>query len=155
MKKLLFVCLGNICRSPAAEGITDKILSARGLHSKYQLDSAGTSAYHEGAPADGRMMAAANERGYSLTSRSRPVRMSDFDDFDYLLAMDENNFRDLQDLAKTDEHSKKVILITDYCKIHDRRGIPDPYYGAADGFNYVIDLLEDACGELISQLESH
>ncbi|KAJ8750194.1 hypothetical protein K2173_014109 [Erythroxylum novogranatense] len=154
---VLFVCLGNICRSPAAEGVFRDIVKKRGLESKFFIDSAGTINYHEGNPADPRMSAASKRRGIEITSISRPIQPSDFKDFDIILAMDKQNREDIlkafnkwkfrEPLA--DDAAKKVKLMCSYCKKHDETEVPDPYYGGPQGFEKVLDLLEDACDSLL------
>lgn len=149
--RVLFVCLGNICRSPAAEGIFKRIAQERGLN--VEVDSAGTSGWHEGEPADGRMRRAARNRGYELTSISRPVRRSDFSRFDLLVAMDDSNYDNLRQLAGSVEEEDKVVRMADFLDRKDFDHIPDPYYGGADGFDLVIDLLEEASENLASEIQ--
>ncbi|KAJ8440505.1 hypothetical protein Cgig2_022946 [Carnegiea gigantea] len=157
---VLFVCLGNICRSPAAEGVFRDLVKKRGLDSKFRIDSAGTINYHEGNPADSRMRAAASRRGIEITSISRPIRPSDFGDFDLILAMDKSNRADiLEALEKWKQREnlppdadKKVKLMCSYCKKHNETEVPDPYYGGQKGFEKVLDLLEDACESLLDSI---
>ncbi|HHT35434.1 MAG: low molecular weight protein-tyrosine-phosphatase [Proteiniphilum sp.] len=156
--RLLFVCLGNICRSPAAEGIMSGIIEKNGLQEMIEVDSAGTSGWHEGDLPDERMRLHGEKRGYNLCSRSRKIHKEDLSDFDYILAMDENNFRTVRAMATSKEEADKIHLMTDYLvqfrKLHDH--IPDPYYGEASGFELVLDLLEDACeGLLLSIKRDH
>ncbi|XP_065865382.1 uncharacterized protein [Euphorbia lathyris] len=157
---VLFVCLGNICRSPAAEGVFTDIVKKRGLDSKFKIDSAGTINYHEGNPADSRMRAASKKRGIEITSISRPIRASDFRDFDFILAMDKQNREDIleafnrwkfREELPEDAH-KKVKLMCSYCKKHDETEVPDPYYGGSQGFEKVLDILEDACASLLDSI---
>lgn len=149
--RILFVCLGNICRSPAAEGIFKRIAAERGLH--VEVDSAGTSGWHEGEPADARMRRTAYHRGYNLTSISRPVRRSDFERFDLLVAMDDNNYQNLREMAMTKAHEDKIVRMADFLDRKDYDHIPDPYYGGAEGFNLVIDLLEEASENLAGEIQ--
>ncbi|CAN4106584.1 unnamed protein product [Withania somnifera] len=157
---VLFVCLGNICRSPAAEGVFTDLVKKRGLDSKFKIDSAGTINYHEGDEADPRMRAAAKRRGIAITSISRPIRPSDFKDFDLILAMDENNKADILGALERWIHreplpadaAEKVRLMCSYCKKYDESEVPDPYYGGAQGFEKVLDLLEDACDSLLESI---
>ncbi len=154
-KKILFVCLGNICRSPSAEAVMNAKIKQYGLEDKYIVDSAGITGYHEGEPADSRMKQHAIRRNYHLTSISRPVRPDvDFEDFDYIIGMDDQNIKDLKRLAGSDASINKISRMTDYCErfVHD--AVPDPYYGGATGFELVLDLLEDACEGLIKTLEN-
>ncbi|EXB53711.1 Putative low molecular weight protein-tyrosine-phosphatase [Morus notabilis] len=157
---VLFVCLGNICRSPAAEGVFTDLVKKRGLDSKFKIDSAGTIGYHEGNQADPRMRAASKRRGIEITSISRPVRPSDFRDFDLILVMDEQNREDIleafnrwkfREPLPEDAH-KKVKLMCSYCKRHEETEVPDPYFGGQQGFEKVLDLLEDACGSLLDSI---
>nr|XP_043609834.1 putative low molecular weight protein-tyrosine-phosphatase slr0328 [Erigeron canadensis] len=157
---VLFVCLGNICRSPAAEGVFTNLVQKRNLSSKFVIDSAGTINYHEGGPADSRMRAASKRRGIEITSISRPIRPSDFKEFDLILAMDRQNKEDIlaalerwsfTETLPADAH-KKVQLMCSYCKKHDETEVPDPYYGGAQGFEKVLDLLEDACESLLESI---
>ncbi|KAJ0083310.1 hypothetical protein Patl1_30469 [Pistacia atlantica] len=143
---VLFVCLGNICRSPAAEGVFRDIVKKRGLDSNFNIDSAGTVGFHEGDLADPRMRAAAKRRGIEITSISRPIKPSDFKDFDLILAMDKQNSEDIlgafnkwkfKEQLPEDAH-KKVRLMCSYCKKHDETEVPDPYYGGPQGFEKVI-----------------
>ncbi|KAM7258950.1 hypothetical protein ACFE04_014691 [Oxalis oulophora] len=157
---VLFVCLGNICRSPAAEGVFTDLVKKNGLQSKFKIDSAGTINYHEGNLADPRMRAASKKRGIEITSLSRPIRPSDFIEFDLILAMDKSNREDIleafnrwkfRDPIPEDAH-KKVKLMCSYCKKHSETEVPDPYYGGAQGFEKVLDLLEDACQSLLDSI---
>ncbi len=148
--RILFVCLGNICRSPSAETIFRDL--AQKHHLSVEVDSAGTSAWHEGEPADLRMRHAASKRGYQINGTSRPFKHEDFDRFDLIVAMDDRNFHDLRQQARTIEEEKKIVRMADFMVKHTFDHIPDPYYGGADGFNLVIDLLEDASEGLIEKL---
>ncbi|KAG2329970.1 hypothetical protein Bca4012_020510 [Brassica carinata] len=157
---VLFVCLGNICRSPAAEGVFRDIVKKRGLVSKFIIDSAGTIDYHEGNMADPRMRSAAKRRGVEITSLSRPIKASDFSEFDLILAMDEQNKEDILKAYNVwkargnfpPDADKKVKLMCSYCKKHNDKVVPDPYYGGAQGFEKVLDLLEDACESLLDSI---
>ncbi len=154
-KKILFVCLGNICRSPSAEAVMNAKIQEHGLQDKYVVDSAGIAAYHEGEQADHRMRQHAARRNYKLTSISRPVNSdNDFEEFDYIIGMDDQNLSDLESMTTYDIAKSKISKMTDYCErfVHD--SVPDPYYGGATGFELVLDLLEDACEGLIKKLEN-
>ncbi len=147
-KKILFVCLGNICRSPAAEGVMQAIANSTGAD--VQVDSAGTSSFHIGEPADKRMRAAAAKRGYELTSRSRMVTRRDFTEFDLVVAMDRNNYRELSILAGSPH--RKLVLLSDFLEGDWPRDVPDPYYGGDDGFEMVLDMLEAASPKILQSL---
>jgi protein-tyrosine phosphatase len=159
-RKILFVCLGNICRSPTAEAVFRAAVEKRGLGDEFEIDSAGTIDYHQGDPADRRMTQHAVKRGVKLTSISRPVVRSDFETFDLILAMDESNQRDLHNAFDKWSSQKplpegarsKVKLMCEYCRKFDDREVPDPYYGGSEGFEKVLDLLDDACEGLLDTL---
>lgn len=154
--KILFVCLGNICRSPSAEAVFTALVEKRGLNDKFVIDSAGTSAYHEGEPADRRMQKHADKRGYALTSISRKFDpAADFDNFDLIVAMDDQNYYDLKDMARTIEDENKIVKMTDYSGRYDHDHVPDPYFGGEEGFELVLDLLEDAAKGLLSNYENN
>ena len=143
--KILFVCLGNICRSPMAEGVFLHIVEREGKSHEFEIDSAGTAGYHVGALADSRMRKHAEKRGYKLVSICRQVTKKDFEHFDYIVGMDESNIRNLKAIAETPENISKIYRMTDFCRRMTDHEVPDPYYGGASGFEYVIDLLEDSC----------
>lgn len=151
--KLLFVCLGNICRSPAAEGIMNHLIEHAGLSRQITCDSAGTSSYHVGSSPDRRMTAAAHQRGIPLGSRARQFNADDFTAFDLILAMDRDNYVDICALDPDGKYRHKVRLMCDFCTHHSLREVPDPYYGGAEGFNQVIDLLMDACAGLLEEIK--
>lgn len=148
--RVLCVCLGNICRSPAAEAVFEKLIAERGLHQRVELDSAGTSGWHRGAPADSRMQAAGQKRGLILRSRSRPVDPVDFELFDHILAMDSDNLAWLQ-AEKPGGSRAQLSLILDWHPASEIRNVPDPYYGGAQGFEHVLDLLEPACAGFLDK----
>ena len=151
--KILFVCLGNICRSPAAQGVFQSIVDSRGRADEFLVDSAGTYSGHRGQLPDKRMRTAALQRGYDLTHRARPVSVTDFLEFDLIIAMDDSNFTDLMHLAPSVETSRKIKRMSAYFSGHTFDHVPDPYYMGADGFELVLDLLEDACNNLYLCLE--
>ena len=149
VKKILFVCLGNICRSPAAEGIMSK--KSQGL--PIEIDSAGTAGYHIGALPDARMRSHASKRGYPLNSRARKFNPAvDFEKYDMIIAMDEENLRDLRAMDRDNRYSGKLSLMTDYCQKITADEVPDPYYEGPEGFEYVLDILEDASEGLLKNL---
>ena len=152
--KVLFVCLGNICRSPTAEGIFQKMVEDAGLDSQVSCDSAGTSAYHSGEEADGRMQFHAEKRGYKLTSLARQLLPEDLENFDLVMTMDESNFANTMALDPDEKYRNKIIAMTDYCKIHNVSEVPDPYYGGDAGFELVMDILEDSCSELLNEIKT-
>ena len=153
---ILFVCLGNICRSPAAEGIARSYAEEKGVAKRFDFDSAGLYGGHAGELPDRRMRVHAYQRGYNLTHHSRPVRTSDFEDFDLILAMDDSNYSRLRAFARTPEEEAKVVRMMDFCRSHPNADhVPDPYYDGAEGFEKVLDLLEDSCGALIDTLSNN
>ena len=150
---VLFVCMGNICRSPTAEGVFRHFVNEAGLADKIRTDSAGTHAYHVGEPPDRRATAAAERRGVSLAEiRARRVSDADFERFDYIIAMDEDNQIRLLDQAP-EEHRSKVQLFLSYASVSETE-VPDPYYGGAAGFERVLDLVEEASRGLLETLSS-
>ncbi len=150
--KLLFVCLGNICRSPAAENIMNHLIAQRGLTEQIVCDSAGTSNYHIGSPPDRRMTAAAQKQGIAMPGQGRQFTAADFEAFDLILAMDRDNFAGITALDPQGKFTAKVKLMCDFCTRHRLREVPDPYYGGSEGFNQVIDLLLDACTGLLDEI---
>jgi protein-tyrosine phosphatase len=148
--KLLFVCLGNICRSPAAENIMNYKIQQAGLAEKIVCDSAGTSGYHIGSPPDRRMAAAATQRGIPMQGAARQFAKTDFEDFDLILAMDRDNFENICHLDAAGTYRSKVRLMCEFCTHHTLKEVPDPYYGGTEGFNQVMDLLTDACDGLLA-----
>jgi protein-tyrosine phosphatase len=147
--KLLFVCLGNICRSPAAENIMNHFLEEVGLTGQVICDSAGTSRYHIGEPPDLRMTAAAYQRGLDMQGCARQFNQADFAAFDLILAMDRENYADICALDPAETYRHKVHLMCDFCTHHIVKDVPDPYYGGPNGFNQVLDILTDACQGLL------
>lgn len=154
MKKILFVCLGNICRSPSAEAVFNAMIGRDGLVKELQCDSAGTAAYHVGERADYRMRQFGLKRGYNLTSISRAFDpKNDFDRFDYIIGMDRQNVCDLKNVARNESERKKIHLMTDFCISKKYDSVPDPYYGGDAGFELVLDILEEACAGLIKKIQ--
>lgn len=165
MTRICFVCLGNICRSPTAEGVMQHLIDEAHLGDQIELDSAGTGGWHIGERADARSRATAKRRGLELTSISRKVESSDFDEFDYLIAMDQQNFRDLKQMRgawkpsserprifESDCRAKLALLRTFDATAPNDAEVPDPYYGDGDGFETVLDICERACQGLLEYL---
>ncbi|MFT5748857.1 MAG: protein-tyrosine phosphatase [Ancylomarina sp.] len=154
IKKLLFVCLGNICRSPSAEAVMNAVINKADQAFDFTCDSAGIVGNHEGDRADSRMRSHAARRSYDLTSISRQFRSNtDFDEFDLIIGMDDQNIADLQSQARNEADLKKIVKMTDYCSNYKHyTTVPDPYYGGEAGFELVLDLLEDACDGLLNHL---
>ena len=150
--KVLFVCLGNICRSPAAHGIFEHFVRERGMEDRIEVDSAGTYSGHRGELPDRRMRNAAMYRGYALTHRSRPVSSLDFLDFDMIIAMDDQNYEDLMHLAPSVEATHKIRRMAEFFTKHKISYVPDPYYMGAEGFQLVLDLLEEGCSNLYDEI---
>ncbi|MTJ30573.1 low molecular weight protein-tyrosine-phosphatase [Aphanizomenon sp. UHCC 0183] len=151
--KLLFVCLGNICRSPSAENIMNHLIDQARLNNTILCDSAGTAGYHIGAAPDRRMSAAAeNKLGFKLIGQARQFQIRDFQEFDLILAMDRNNYDDILAVDRSGQYHSKVRLMCDFCSTHTLKEVPDPYYGGVEGFNHVIDLLMDACEGLLKHI---
>ena len=148
----MFVCLGNICRSPSAENIMNHLIEEAGMTDKITCDSAGTSGYHIGASPDRRMNAAASKRGIELQGKSRKLKPSDLQQFDLILAMDRENYQDILYLDREGKYEDKVRLMCDFATNKIDKEVPDPYYGGQDGFDYVIDLLFDACSGLLDRI---
>jgi protein-tyrosine phosphatase len=141
--------MGNICRSPAAEGIFHRMVVDAGLQNRIEIDSAGTHGYHIGKPADERMRRVARERGYELESIARRLVAEDFERFDLVIAMDEDNYEEAMRLRKG--KGAPVVRMVDYCEVSEAVEVPDPYYGGEEGFHTVIDILEDACFHLLKR----
>lgn len=149
--RILFVCLGNICRSPAAQGITGHMAAERGI--AVDCDSAGFYGGHAGDLPDSRMRQAAFQRGYRLEHRARKIRVYDLDEFDIVVGMDDYNIDDLHGLADTDSRDARIVRMTDFATRHPLYdSVPDPYYEGAAGFLLVLDLLEDACSTLLDMI---
>ena len=156
MKKIsvLFVCLGNICRSPAAEAIFINLLAKKGLIDSFIVDSAGPGSWHIGKKADNRMRIAAERRGINILSRARQISSKDFEEFNYILAMDDSNFRNIQELknrsSSTDFASIKKIQ--NFRSVFNDQEVPDPYFGGDEGFDNVLDILEDSVGGFLESI---
>jgi protein-tyrosine phosphatase len=155
--RLLFVCMGNICRSPTAEAVMRAVVAREGLDGEVEIDSAGIGSWHVGEPPDRRSTAAAKARGIVLDGAARQITAADFDTYDLLLAADEQNVAALRGLAPDEEAAEKIVLLRAYDPAAVAAGdleVPDPYYGGADGFDHVIDLVETACEGLLSSLRA-
>jgi protein-tyrosine phosphatase len=154
--RLLFVCMGNICRSPTAEGVMRALLREQGLEDVVEVDSAGTGAWHVGDPPDARATAAARARGITLEGAARAVTRADFADYDLILAADRRNLRDLAGIVPAEARSR-VHLLRDFDPASDGApdlDVPDPYYGGDDGFEHVLDLVDAACRGLLDRLRA-
>ena len=153
---LLFVCLGNICRSPTAEGVMRSLVAEAGMQERVEIDSAGTGGWHVGSSPDERATAAAAARGVTLEGRARRVEPEDFERFDLILAMDAANLRDLRSIAGTAEAREKVRLLREFdpSTSHPELDVPDPYYGGEDGFGTVFSLVRDACEGLLGEIRA-
>lgn len=153
-KKILFVCMGNICRSPAAEGVMKHFVEREKLDGKIFIDSAGTIGYHAGDPADKRMIVHAAQRGYDLTSISRKFNPdTDFEKFDYIVTMDNDNYDDIKSLDRKKKYINKLYKMTEFSRNIRASEVPDPYYSGSEGFERVLDILEDACEGLLQKVK--
>ena len=150
--KILFVCLGNICRSACAEAVMKQVVAERGLAADFEIDSAGLISYHTGEMADPRMRQHAAARGINITSIARKITTADFSHFDYIIGMDDDNIRRLFDIAPDESSRQKISKMSDYCRTFHANSVPDPYYGGPKDFELVLDLLDDACNGLIDSL---
>lgn len=152
--RVLFVCLGNICRSPAAEGIMREIVEEVGAADRWEIDSAGIGNWHAGQLPDTRMRVHARRRGLELTHRARQVRPEDFGRFDLIIGMDDENIADLTALAPDADARSRIAPIGRWLPGHALRYVPDPYYGGSEGFEQVLDMLGDACRNLFDEREN-
>ncbi|MEM8933098.1 MAG: low molecular weight protein-tyrosine-phosphatase [Acidobacteriota bacterium] len=149
-RSVLFVCMGNICRSPTGEGLFRQLVEDRGLEDRITIDSAGTIAHHAGERPDPRMRDAAARRGYELDGAARQVTREDFDRFDLIVAMDGQNVVDLLDVATP--HDGQLQLLSDFLPPGSATDVPDPYYGGQRGFEIVLDMIEEACPAILDHL---
>ena len=150
--RVLMVCMGNICRSPTAHGVLEKLVADAGLAAQVTVDSAGTHGYHVGEPPDERAQQHAARRGYDLSAqRARRLVARDFEEFDLVLVMDSANEVAARRIA-TPAQQQRMKRLTDYCQRFDEREVPDPYYGGDSGFEHVLDLVEDACRNLLQSI---
>ncbi len=154
MIKVLFVCMGNICRSPTAQGVFEHLVAAEGLAHAVAADSAGTTAYHLGNPPDGRATQAAAKRGINLTGyRARQVQAADFHEFDLVLAMGRDNFRDMEPMVPTG-YEARLRMFLEFAPGLGIDDVPDPYYGVGDGFERVLDMVEAGCHGLLAHIRA-
>jgi protein-tyrosine phosphatase len=152
MVKVLFVCLGNICRSPLAEGIFDEMVKEQGLEDRISCDSCGMAAYHISSQPDSRTVANAKENGLELNHQARQFDGSDLDKFDQILVMDRANYEEVRQFFISEGHASKVRLMRAYDLEEPNKDVPDPYYGGDQGFQEVYDILYRSCGELLSKV---
>jgi len=151
--KIVFVCLGNICRSPTAEGIFQHLVNERGLDPYFYVDSAGTSAYHIGEPANSKSQKLANEHGIELRSRARQFEKNDLEEFDLIVAMDRENLANIKSLDGSKDYEEKIVLLRDFDPNPGDGEVPDPYFGGMDGFQNVFDIVKRSCEALLDELE--
>ena len=156
MKKqsVLFVCLGNICRSPAAEAIFLDFINKKGLHDSFIVDSAGTGSWHIGKKADTRMRIAAQKRGLEILSRARQINAKDFEKFNYIVTMDNSNFENINNLKsiKSLSNFSTITKIQKFRRVFEETEVPDPYFGGDEGFDYVLDILEDSVNAFLESI---
>ena len=150
--RVLFVCLGNICRSPAAEIIFRKMVDDAGRAAEFEIDSAGTIGHHEGAPPDSRMSDALKRNGYAISGKARRIAARDLETFDLIVTMDESNLADVRSLDSEGRFHSKIQPFVGFCRTHDDLRVPDPYYGGQRGFDHVIRLLGDGCEGILESL---
>ena len=155
MIRILFICMGNICRSPCAEGIMQFLIKQQELENEIECDSAGTIDYHKGDSADLRMREHASLRGYELNSIARKFILQDFENFDWIITMDEDNYSQISLLDQNDKFTNKIRRMTDFCERTKISSVPDPYYGGSQGFENVIDILEDSCRGFLKYIKSN
>ena len=152
MKKILFLCMGNICRSPAGHCVFQHLVDQAGLTEQFEVESAGTIGFHVGSPPDSRMQQSMSARNIPIIGHSRQLQATDLETYDLILAMDNENLVDARGLDPTGDCHHKVQLFCDYCTAHRETEVPDPYYGGDRGFEHVLDLIEDGCANLLKQL---
>ncbi len=152
--RILFVCMGNICRSPAAEGILKTMVEKEKLSDRIEIDSAGTIGYHAGESPDPRMRSHAASRGYFLKSKARQFDpKSDFEKYDYIITMDDDNYKEISSLDRRKEYTNKIHRMVEFSRLIKADEVPDPYLGGPEGFEKVIDILVDACRGLLKRLK--
>ncbi len=153
--KVCFVCLGNICRSPTAEGVFQHIINRDGLSALVEVDSAGTAAYHVGEPANSKSRMIAEQNGVSLNSKARKFEYSDFDYFDLIIAMDKENLHELQRMDRKSQYRDKIFLLRDFDPVPGDMEVPDPYYGGINGFELVFEIVMRSCESLLDTARPH
>lgn len=153
--KICFVCLGNICRSPTAEGIFQHLVKENGLEEYFEVDSAGTSAYHIGESANTKSQQTAQKYGITLHSKARKFKESDLDYFDLIVVMDRENYQNVKRLYRDDNYDHKIAKMRDFDPHPGDGNVPDPYYGGMDGFEHVFQIVKRSCEELLSEIEHH
>lgn len=150
-RRILFVCMGNICRSPAAEIIFRRFVADAGREAEFQIDSAGTIGYHEGSPPDSRMAEALGRQGFEVTGLARRIRKDDLETFDWIITMDESNLEEVRNLDPEGRFHRKIRPLVGFCREFDVPRVPDPYYGGEKGFEHVINLLKDGCRGILDE----
>jgi protein-tyrosine phosphatase len=150
--RVLFVCLGNICRSPAGEIIFRKLAQNAGREAEFEVDSAGTIGHHQGALPDSRMSQALERKGFTVSGRARRIEARDLETFDLIVTMDESNLADVRKMDAEARFHSKIRPLVSFCRSHDDLRVPDPYYGGQRGFDHVIELLQDGCGGILEEL---
>lgn len=154
MKRILFLCMGNICRSPAGHCVFQHLVEQADLSNQFEIESAGTIGFHVGSPPDNRMQQSMHARNIPIIGHSRQLQPSDLKYYDLILAMDQKNLADARALDPSSELQHKIQLFCDYCTTHNQTEVPDPYYGGDRGFERVLDLIEDGCSNLLQQLRN-
>lgn len=152
MKRILFLCMGNICRSPAGHCVLQYLVDQAGLTDQFEIESAGTTGFHIGSAPDPRMQQVMRQRSIPVIGRSRQLQASDLEYYDLILAMDQDNLAGARQLDPTGAFHSKIKLFCEYCTEHDETEVPDPYYGGDSGFDHVMDLIEDGCQNLLKEL---
>lgn len=150
--RVLFVCLGNICRSPAAEIIFRKMADDTQRTEEFEIDSAGIISHHHGSPPDSRMADALERKGFTISGCARRILAEDLEYFDLIVTMDESNLNDVRSLDKEGRFHDKIRPLVSFCRTHDDLRVPDPYYGGQRGFDHVIELLSDGCAGILDEL---
>ncbi|MGZ0654479.1 low molecular weight protein-tyrosine-phosphatase [Coraliomargarita sp. W4R53] len=154
MHRILFLCMGNICRSPAGHCVMQYLVDEAGLSDEFEIESAGTIGFHVGSPPDPRMQEAMRERGIPVIGESQQLVRADLEHYDLILAMDQDNFAGARRLDRAGQYTDKIKLFCDYCTEHQETEVPDPYYGGERGFEHVMDLIEDGCRNLLKELST-